>query len=142
MFHSLPPIARLAARILACVEEAVMRFPRYHRYTVGADLRQQAMDVVRAVHRAWRDPDRKLERVCELVESIDNLKISMQLGSQLHAFKNFREFEAISRLVNDLGRQSGGWLKGLQAKGQNAGVQDPSQRASILSSRIAHEAIR
>lgn len=62
MFNSLPPIARLAQRILADIENAVRRFPRYHKYTVGSDLRAQAMAVARCTHRAWRDADRKRER--------------------------------------------------------------------------------
>ena len=137
MFNSLPPIARLAQRILADIENAVRRFPRYHRYSVGADLRAQAMGVTRCVHRAWRDPDQKLDRVRELAAAIDDLKITMQLGQQVNAFGSFKEFEAIARLINDLGRQSGGWLKQLTVKSQNAGASAPSQRASILSSRVA-----
>jgi hypothetical protein len=140
MFNSLPPIARLAQRILADVENAVKRFPRYHKYTVGSDLRADAMLVARCVHRAWRDSDQKLLRVQELAAAIDDLKITMQLGKQVNAFGSFQEFEAIARLINDLGRQSGGWLKQLVAKSQNAGALAPSQRASILSSRVAPEA--
>lgn len=140
MFKSLPPIARLAQRILADVENAVRRFPRYHKYTVGSDLRAQAMQVARCVHRAWRESDQKLERVRELAAAIDDLKISMQLGKQVNAFASFAEFEAIARLVNDLGLQGGGWLRQLFAKGQNAQAPALTQRASILSSQAAHGA--
>jgi len=139
MFNSLPPIARLAQRILADIENAVRRFPRYHKYTVGSDLRAQAMAVARCTHRAWRDADRKRERVEQLGEAIDDLKISLQLAKQVNAFGSFGEFEAIARSVNDLGRQSGGWRKQL-ANGQNGRTSASSQRASTLSSPVAHEA--
>src|SRR5579864_8072182 len=126
MFKSLPPIARLAQRILADIENAVRRFPRYHRYSVGSDLRADAMLVARCVHRAWRDSEQKLRRVQELAAAVDDLKISMQLGKQVDAFGSFAEFEAIARLVNDLGRQSGGWLKQLVVKSQNVQASAPA----------------
>ena len=40
--YELPPIVRLAERLVVMVEEAVRRFARYHRYTFGAELRRQA----------------------------------------------------------------------------------------------------
>jgi hypothetical protein len=37
------PIWRDARRLLLEVEQAVRGFPRYHKYTVGTDLRRQAI---------------------------------------------------------------------------------------------------
>lgn len=117
------------------------RFPRFHRYSSGADLRSQAMQVARCVHKAWRDPHQRLARVLELCSAVDDLKISMQLGKAVKAFGSFAEFEALAKLVHELGQQSGGWLKSLQSKGQNADAREPAQRAQILSTRVAHEAM-
>ena len=39
------PMWRDARRLLVLTEEAVRRFPRYHEYTLGSDLRRQAMQV-------------------------------------------------------------------------------------------------
>jgi hypothetical protein len=140
MFDRAPPIARLSHRILADVENAVRRFPRFHKYSAGADLRFHAMQVARCVHKAWRDPNQRLARVLELCNAVDDLKISMQLGKAVRAFGSFAEFEALARLVHELGQQSGGWLKKLQSKGQNAQAREPAQRAQILSTQGAHEA--
>jgi hypothetical protein len=140
MFDRSPPIARLSHRILADVENAVRRFPRFHKYSVGADLRSHVMQVARCVHKAWRDPEHRLARVLELCSAVDDLKISMQLGKQVRAFGSFAEFEALAKLVHQLGQQSGGWLKKLQSMGQNAQAREPAQRAQILSTQAAHEA--
>lgn len=140
MFDRAPPIARLSHRILTDVETAVRRFPRFHKYSVGADLRAHAMQVARCVHKAWRDAEQRLHRVMEVCSAVDDLKISMQLAKQVRAFGSFAEFEAVARLVNELGQQSGGWLKKLQSKGQNEQVLEPAQRAQILSTQVAHEA--
>ena len=136
MNRELPAIAKAAMRVLACVEEAVTRFPRRHRYGIGADLRSQAMAVARCVHRAWRERSRQLQRVHELSAAVDDLKLTLQLCDAVKAFRSLGEFEVVARLVSDLGRQCGGWLKQLHAKGQNAGAgHPPGQRAPILSSR-------
>ena len=53
------PLWRDAQRFLLEVELAVCAFPRYHKYTLGSDLRRQAMDVNRLVagrRRAARGP--------------------------------------------------------------------------------------
>jgi hypothetical protein len=46
------PIWRDANRLLVAIEQAVRRFPRYHKYTLGTDLRRQAMNVCRLILRA------------------------------------------------------------------------------------------
>lgn len=141
MNRELPPIAKLAMRVLACVEEAVTRFPRKHRYTLGSDLRSRAMGVARAAHMAWRDQARRQQRVLELALAIDDLKITLQLGKDVQAFRSFGQFEAVARLVNDLGRQCGGWLKQMRSQGQNAASHPSSQRAPILSSHATPQGV-
>ena len=47
MAYGLPPIVKAAERVMGEIEIAVTRFPRAHRYTLGSDLRQQAMAVAR-----------------------------------------------------------------------------------------------
>ncbi|MCG5499157.1 hypothetical protein [Ectothiorhodospira variabilis] len=56
------PIWRDAQRLLVLTEEAVRRFPRYHKYTLGTELRRQAMQVCRLVNRAWRDQSGRLRQ--------------------------------------------------------------------------------
>jgi hypothetical protein len=140
MFKNLPQIVRLAQRVGAAVENAVMRFPRYHKYSIGADLRTDGRLVIRSAVRAWRESQQRLERVREFAAAIDQLKDSMQLGKDVNAFGSFKEFEAVARLVNELGARCGGWLNSV-ARGQNGKASAPAQRAQILSSRVAHEAI-
>jgi hypothetical protein len=136
--RELPPIAKLSERLLLDVEQAVRRFVRYHRYALGADLRRQAAEVRRLVDRAWRDKPRQLHWTTELVWAIDELKLSLQLGSQLRAFASFGQFEGLIRTTEDLGRQAGGWKRQQQhPKGQNPPPSSGPERAQILSTRAA-----
>ncbi|MGH9644782.1 MAG: four helix bundle protein [Terriglobales bacterium] len=138
MPQPLPPIANAAKRLTVQIERAVAAFPRYHKYAVGADLRAEARSVNRCAHRAWRDPANQLQRVEQLSQALDELKLTLQTAMELHAFRSFGEFEDIARNAFDLGRQCGGWLKSLRQKSQNDRVKPSSgQRAQILSSRAA-----
>ncbi|MFL1404226.1 four helix bundle protein [Marinobacter sp. M1N3S26] len=133
----LPDIARKAERLLVDIETAVRTFTRYHKYTLGSDLRTQAMTVVRMCHRAWRDRARQAHWVAELIWAIDELKLSLQLGSQLRAFKNFRQFESLIRAAEEVGRCAGGWKRQMHHKSQNPTNQVSPERAQILSGRAA-----
>ena len=132
-----PAIVKASERVLLEIEKAVRGFPRYHKYACGADLRCDARQVAKCAERAWRDHQRRALWVGRLVFAVDDLKRDLQLSLRIQAFGSFREFEALARLVADLGRQCGGWQK-QQSKRQNPGAQTgASERPQILSTRAA-----
>lgn len=133
----LPDIAKKAERFLLDIEQAVRGFARYHRYTVGTDLRTQAMAVVRLCNRAWRDRDHQPHWVSQLVWAIDELKLTLQLCSQLRAFRSFGQFEQLIRAADELGKCAGGWKRTIHLKGQNSAGKPPLGRAQILSGPAA-----
>jgi hypothetical protein len=109
------PLWRDATALLLAIEQAVGHFPRYHKYALGADLRRQAMGVCRLVVRAYNDKPHQARQVERLTLAVDDLKVLIQLGKELEAFRRFDEFEAIARLAVAVGRQSGGWRRRLAA---------------------------
>ena len=135
--RELPTIVKQAERLMADIEIAVSRFPRRHRYTVGARLSDLVMEVAYSAHQAWRI--HAPETLQALDESIDRLKLQLQLAQQIHAFASFEQFEFLARTANDLGRQCGGWQKKRNSKRQNAqeAQAPPAQRPQILSSHGA-----
>lgn len=135
--HRLPEITKKAERLLVDIEHAVRGFVRYHKYSLGTDLREQAMTVLRMCHRTWRDRSRQLHWLSELVWAIDELKLSLQIGSQLKAFKSFSQFESLIRATEEVGRCAGGWKRQLHRKSQNSASDASPERAQILSGRAA-----
>jgi 23S rRNA-intervening sequence protein len=105
------PLWRDAMRLAVEMEIAVRHFPRYHKYTLGTELRQAAHHICQDVAHAaqWALP--RLQTLQRLVERIEALKISVQLAKELRAFTNFAQFQRIVELAVSVGRQSGGWLK-------------------------------
>ena len=107
------PLWRDAQRFLLEVELAVRAFPRYHKYTLGSDLRRQAMDVNRLVACAAQQGDavRRVALLERLVWQVEDLKMSVQLGKELQAFASFAQFQRLAEQAVALGKQSGGWCK-------------------------------
>ncbi|HEB87395.1 MAG TPA: four helix bundle protein [Gammaproteobacteria bacterium] len=79
------PIWRDANRLLVVIEEAVRRFPRYHKYTLGTDLRRQAMGICRLIVRAYNEKTNRPRHVRRLSLAVDDLKVLVQLGKEVRA---------------------------------------------------------
>ena len=112
----LPPIYRDIRRLLVHTEDVVRRFARYHKYTVGTDMRQQAMQLMRCVHHAVYEPARQIEHISALVWQVDHYKLTLQLAMEVGAFTysakgtpSFAGFETAATLAAGIGKQCGGW---------------------------------
>jgi hypothetical protein len=132
-----PPVIRHASNLMRDIELAVVCFPRRHRYVSGQDLRAHATKVAQLAIRAWRRPEKRIEIVDSLVDAVDDMKLSMQLAKELHAFASFRQFEDLARKASELGREVGGWNKHLHPQGRNAAPRAALQRARTLSTHDA-----
>ncbi len=93
------PIWRDANRLLLAIEQAVRGFPRYHKYTLGTELRRQAMQVCRLIMRAADQRAEQAQWLQQLVTAVDDLKLSVQLAKELEAFRSFTDFQAIAELA-------------------------------------------
>ena len=100
-------------RFLVEVETAVRTFPRHHKYTLGSDLRREAMNICRLVARAAQSragPERA--RLLEqLVWQVEDVNMSLQLGKELEVFASFAQFQRLAEQAVAMGRESGGWWK-------------------------------
>ncbi len=138
-----PPCVKASERLLLDIEQAVRKFPRYHRYQIGADLRRAAGDAYRLANRACRDRAHRRRVLEELVWKVDELNQHLQIAKMLHATKSFRQFEHLARQVSNLGAQARGWRDSqpqdaMHPNGQNAqGDPAVAQRAEKLSTHAA-----
>ncbi len=109
------PLYKKAMDTAVYIENVVKGFSRYHKYTLGTDLRNQSREIVRLVIRANSQAD-KSAALHLLRDTIEDLKITSQLCKEVRAFKNFNTFQALAEAVSDMSRQSEGWIKSLQRK--------------------------
>ncbi len=105
------PIQRDMEILLLHLEQAVRSFPRYHKYTLGSEIRVQAMRCMRLIQRALHDKPRQKEHLHALVLAVDDLKLQLRLAKELNAFHNFAQFEQAAQGAVRVGKQAGGWFK-------------------------------
>lgn len=113
------PLYKSAYDLCLYLEQVVRNFSRYHKYSLGADLRDGGRRVLRLVVRANARRDKALV-LQEIREETEELKVLMRLCQDVKAFSNFNSFEHAIGLVTDIAKQNEGWLKSQgQGHGQN-----------------------
>ncbi len=106
------PLWKTAMALAVVLEHAVRRFPRYHKYTLGSELRQAAQRVCRLITRASSARGGvRLAVLDELVGAVEELKTLLTLAREVRAFASFNDFARAAELAVSLGRQSGGWRR-------------------------------
>jgi len=116
------PIWRDANRFLLAIEKTVKQFPRYHKYTLGTELRNNALQICNLINRAWQQKQyamgagmhrngQQCELLLQLKILIDEVKIQLHLAKKLQAIKHFTTFEWLAKQAVQLGKQNGGWYK-------------------------------
>ncbi|TDO99938.1 hypothetical protein [Marinomonas balearica] len=100
------PIWRDAEKLMLEVEQAVRHFPRYHKYTLGSELRQLATQSInqKEMRTSW---------VKRLQIYIEELKLKIQLAKSVQAFRAFAEFQSLVELAVSVARQAHHWYKKL-----------------------------
>lgn len=112
------PIYRHSMAFAVYVETIVRNFSRYHKYSLGADLRFLAHQVIYLVIQANNQVDR-LAILLELRDLFERLKVIIRLCKEVKAFKNSQSFiEGMTQIVN-LSRQTEGWLKYINTNNQS-----------------------
>ena len=117
------PVWKAAMDLAVHLEHAVRRFgktpspPRYHKYTLGTELRQTAQRLCRWVARANNaSGDARYKALDQLVLAVDEMKTLLTLAPEMRAFANFNEFAQSTDLVVVLGKQSGGWRRQVRSE--------------------------
>lgn len=109
------PIYKAAYDLCLHIEQAVRKFPRYQKYTVGTDLREGARRVLKLVVRANARRD-KAPALLEVREEVESLKAVLRLAHDTQAFASLRSFEHAVVLAVEVAKQNEGWLKHQQAR--------------------------
>lgn len=116
------PIYKASYDLCLHLEQVVHGFSRFHKYSLGDDLREGARRILKLVVRANARRD-KVSVLYEIREEVEQLKVLLRLCHDVKAFARFSSFEhAITRAV-DIARQNEGWLKSQRTgRGQNRRV--------------------
>ncbi len=104
------PIYKASLDLAVHFEKVVAGFSRYHKYTLGADLRNQSRAVVTQVIQANHSPQKYTELV-QLRARLEELLLLTRIGKEVQAFKSFKAFKYIIEKLVSISRQNEGWIK-------------------------------
>jgi hypothetical protein len=107
------PIYKKAMDMAVYIENLVRGFSRYHKYTLGTELRQLSHAILRLIIQANSQRQRHATLVA-LRDTVEALKVTLRLCKEVKAFGNFRSFAKAIEEAIGLSRQSEGWLKSVK----------------------------
>ena len=111
------PIQKTAMTLAVSLEKAVRRFSRYHKYTLGSDLRGTAQRLCCLASRARHAQGAaRVGVIDELLLVVEEMKTLLTLAQEIRAFANFNEFAEAAECAVSLGKQSGGWRRRAQSE--------------------------
>jgi hypothetical protein len=120
------PIYKTAMDLTVYLEQVVRNFSRYHKYTLGSDLRQQSRELVLTIIRA-NSRQEKVPVLHELRERLESLLVLLRIGQEVRAFQSGVAYGRAAELAVALSRQNEGWIKsqskpttGVSGSGLNA----------------------
>ncbi len=128
-YYEALPIYKAAADLVVLVDNVVRTFERYHKYTLGARLRDATVDIALLVARANRKHDRE-QLLPVLCERVEELKLLVNLGKEVRAFASFAQFVEVMEQVVLLARQAEGWRRSQSRRsGPEPGTADVAKRS-------------
>jgi hypothetical protein len=123
------PIYKKALDVAVHFEKVVAGFSRYHKYTLGSELRNQSRAVVTAVVKANSETN-KLPALLALRDRLEELTLTVRLAKEVRAFKSFKSYQYAVEEVVSVSRQNEGWIRSLSGKVQGGQNRPPSSRVS------------
>ena len=110
-------IYRAATDMVAYFEVIVRGFARYHKYTVGTELRNLSYAILILIAEANIRKDRA-EKLKSALEKLQELKIRIQVSAEIRAFRRPNNFPTAIRKVIGVAKQCEGWLWKCQNPGK------------------------
>ena len=110
------PIYKSAMGLALYMEQIVRGFEKYHKYTMGVELRQKSKMLLFLISRANLSEDRVV-LLTKLRDGCEDMKVLIQLSKELEAFGSFKQFEYSSMLTVGICKQVQGWLKASKGHG-------------------------
>lgn len=111
------PVYKDTYKLIQMVFAFTKDFPREYKYSLGQDMKRDAIRLVRSIYRANRSESKK-EWLEDFLDDFEVLKLELRLCVDLQLLTLRRQSE-ISPLLESIGRQVTAW--------KNAGTRRPKE---------------
>lgn len=105
------PIFRAAFDLALHLEKIVKNFSRYHKYTLGTELRERSRAVLQRVIAANTASDERQAQLLALRAELEQLKVLVRLCHQSGGFATTRSYLYVSEQLVGIAKQNEGWLR-------------------------------
>ncbi len=109
------PIYKKSFDLTVHLEKVVAGFSRYHKYTLGTELRNCSRNVVLNIIQANANWD-KVPELLQLRNRLEELLFLIRLSKEVKCFKSFKSYQYVIEEVAAIGRQNEGWLRACRKK--------------------------
>lgn len=114
------PVYRDCYELLIMVYNITNKFSREHKFSLGQDMKRDALNMFRSLYRANRSVD-KVKELEIFLDDFELLKMEIRLCTDLRLL-SVSKLAEVSLLVDSISRQITAWKKNSQAKMLHAGT--------------------
>ena len=104
------PIFKRTMDLSVLMEQIVLHFSRYHKYTLGSELRTMCHDALASIVEANSTRERG-PVLLKLRMLLERIKIHLVIAREVKAFHSRNSFSQATEIVVELCRQNEGWIK-------------------------------
>ena len=104
------PIFREAYDLSVHIEKIVRNFGRYHKYTLGTDLRNKSRCILGKIVDANNSRKRR-GLLLELRQELEGFKVLSRLCHDSGGFASTRSYLHVAERITGIARQNEGWIK-------------------------------
>ncbi|HOB72548.1 MAG TPA: four helix bundle protein [bacterium] len=97
---------RSAFSLMLYIEEEVAKFPRYHKYSIGSEIRKMIFEIVTMLAGFNENQcDKKVEIMKQILKEIEKLKIKLALSREIKAFKSYNTWFHAAEMLYEISAQ-------------------------------------
>lgn len=91
--------------------QCLLQFPRAERYALAAEIKQSMYKILRLIIQANKQRNKRLLQI-EIDVELDVLRTFVRLAADKDtAYLPLRKYENWSKMLSEVGRMLGGWMK-------------------------------
>ena len=106
------PVYRDTYKLVLVVFELTKDFPKDYKYTLGQDMKRDALQLVRSIYRANKSSQKK-EQLEGFLDDFELLKLEIRLCVDLKVV-SFKKQAELTVLMDSIGKQVTGWRNASQ----------------------------
>ncbi len=103
------PVYKDTYKLIIKIFEYTKDFSREYKYTLGQDMKRDALQLIRSIYRANKSANKK-EHLDTFIDDFELLKLEIRLATDMKILSAGKQAE-LSILMDSIGKQITGWRK-------------------------------